>query len=242
VKIFVFCAALMVLLSGINFAVYADENAETEITEPDVIGADFVEEDNDKIFVTFSQGATVSWLTRIINQTERSNFVFRDFLPGLYFDTELRNIKYIVPMARLAAYYPITSTFNRMPQKPVTPLHYAADMVVGLRVEPINMKYLRINAGPALHMLFLNADRWNYFNLGAAAVAGIELPLVSHWTLLFDGYASIDNGNLGTNRQMEPFDIAWQYQVDIGFRYSKKKRNETTLVAWLKNEYEFLMR
>jgi len=195
-----------------------------------------------KIFFTFNQGATASWLTRIINQTERSNFVFRDFLPGLYFGAELRNIKYIAPMARIAAYYPLISTFNYMPQEPKTPVHFAADMLIGARFEPLNFKYVRINAGPALHMFFLNADRWNYFNMGAAAVAGVELPLVQHWTLLIDGYASIDNGNLGTNRQMEPFDIAWQYQVDLGFRYSKKKRNETSLFARQKSDNEYLLR
>jgi len=104
---------------------------------------------------------------------------------------------------------------------------------------------VRINAGPALHMFFLNADRWNYFNLGAAAVVGIEAPLASRWTLLVDGYASIDNGNLGTNRQMEPFDIVWQYQVDIGFRYSKKKRNDASLISLFtrqKSDNEYLMR
>jgi hypothetical protein len=129
-----------------------------------------------------------------------------------------------------------------MPQKPVTPLHFAVDMAIGARFEPFNMKYVRINAGPALHMFFLNADRWNYFNLGAAAVLGIELPLVSRWTLLIDGYASIDNGNLGTNRQMEPFDIVWQYQINLGFRYSKKKENDTWLFARAKELPGFIMR
>jgi len=236
VKTIAFCATLTVLTLGFP-ALYAEE-AETFEALP----SNGNNGKTDKIFFTFNQGATASWLTRVINQSERSNFVFRDFLPGLYFGAELRNIKYIVPMARLAAYYPLTSTFNYMPQKPVTPLHFAADMVIGARFEPFNMKYLRINAGPALHMFFLNADRWNYFNLGAAAVLGIEVPLVSRWTLLVDGYASIDNGNLGANRQMEPFDIVWQYQVDIGFRYSKKKENDTSLFARPKKLPGFIMR
>jgi hypothetical protein len=222
VKTIAFCAALTVLTLGLP-ALYADEPIPAA---PPPVQSDG---NNGRIFFTFNQGAAASWLTRIVNQSERSNFVFRDFLPGLYFGAELRSIRYIVPMARLAAYYPLTSTFNLMPQKPVTPLHFAADMTVGLRVEPFNMKYLRVNAGPALHMFFLNADRWNYFNLGAAAVAGIEVPLLSRWTLLVDGYASIDNGNLGANRRMEPFDIAYQYQINVGFRYSKKKENDTSL-------------
>jgi len=227
-----FYATLAVLMLGINFALYAEEE-ETEILAEAAppLPVDQPDAAISKIFFTFNEGATAAWLTRIINQTSRSNFVFRDFLPGLYFGAELRNIKYIVPMARLAAYYPLTSTFNMMPQKPVTPLHYAADMLIGARFEPFNTKYVRINAGPALHLFFLNADRWNYFNLGAAAVVGVEVPLLQHWTFLVDGCASIDNGNLGTNRQMEPFDIVWQYQVNVGVRYSKKLPNRTFLFA-----------
>jgi hypothetical protein len=234
VKAFAFCTALIVLFPGFISVMYAEEIEESALIEKiDKI---------DKIFFTFNQGATAAWLTRIITQTERSNFVFRDFLPGLYFGAELRTIKYVIPMARLAAYYPLISTFNLMPQKPKTPLHFAADMVLGARFEPFNMKYLRVNAGPALHMFFLNAERWNYFNLGAAAVAGIELPLASRWTLLVDGYASLDNGNLGTNRRMEPFDIVWQYQVDIGFRYSRKMENGTSLFGREKKLPAFIMR
>ena len=228
-KTIALCAALTVLTLGFP-ALYAEE------AEPSM------EPSMDKIFFTCNQGAAASWLTRVINQTGRSNFVFRDFLPGLYFGAELRNVPYIVPMARLAAYYPLTSTFNLMPQKPVTPLHAAVDMVMGVRFEPFNMKYVRINAGPALHMFFLNADRWNYFNMGAAAVLGVELPLLPRWTLLVDGYASIDNGNLGANRQMEPFDIVWQYQINLGFRYSKKKENDTSLFARQEELPGFMMR
>jgi len=235
VKTIAFCATLTVLTLGLP-ALYAEED-DTPPPSPPVQS-----DQTDALFFTFNQGASASWLTRVINQTERSNFVFRDFLPGLYFGAELRNMPYVIPMARLAAYYPLTSTFNLMPQKPVTPLHFAVDMAIGARFEPFNMKYVRINAGPALHMFFLNADRWNYFNLGAAAVLGIELPLVSRWTLLIDGYASIDNGNLGTNRQMEPFDIVWQYQINLGFRYSKKKENDTWLFARAKELPGFIMR
>ena len=178
---------------------------------------------------TFSYGATASWLTRIVKQTERSNFVFRDFLPGVYFSTEVQNIPVIVPVVRLAAYYPLVSTFNRVPQKPNTPLHIGADMIAGIKFEPFDFKYVRINAGPAVHLFYLSSDRWNYFNLGAAAIAGVELALSPGWTMLFDGYASLDSGNLGSNRLMEPFDITYQYQVGVGVRYSKMKRNDYVL-------------
>ena len=176
-----------------------------------------------KIFAVFDWGPTSSWLTRIVNQTNRSNFVFRDFLVGMYFDTELRNIKYIYPSIRVAAYYPMISSFNMMTQKPKNPLHGGIDLVAGLKFQLLDVQYARFFAGPGLHLFFLNSDRWNYLNLGGAASLSIELPLSLKWVMLFEGIASLDGGNLGSNRRMEPFDIVYQYQVDIGFRYSKKK-------------------
>jgi len=199
---------------------YAQEG---EITSPE-------QKDRVRPFVVFSEGATCSWLTRIIKQTGRSNFVFNDFLPGLYFRMDMENIKYVNPMIRLVALYPMTSTFNKFPQKPKTPLHIGADMVVGARFDILNLKYFRLNVGPGAHLFFLNSDRWNYFELGGAAFVGMELPLSKRWTLLFNGFASIDYGNLGANRLIEPFDICYQYQIDIGVRYSKKLENKTFLI------------
>jgi hypothetical protein len=183
----------------------------------------------DKPFFTFSYGAAASWLTRIVNQTDRSNFVFRDFMPGLYFGMELRKIRYVTPLIRLTAYYPVSSTFNMMPQKPNTPLHFGTDFYAGCSLGMSIKEIVRLYAGPALHMLFLNSDRWNYFNLGASAVAGVDIPLTPKWTLLVDGAASIDNGNLGANRTMEPFNTVFQYQIGLGCRYSKKMLNGRTL-------------
>jgi len=183
---------------------------------------------DDRLFPTFSYGAAAAWLTRIINQTERSNFVFRDFLPGLYFCAEMRNLPYIVPSLRLAAYYPLISTFNHVPQPSNTPLHYALDLFACARME-MEWKIITVSAGPGLHMFFLNSDRWNYLNLGLGAAAGIEIAINPKWSLLFDGFASLDNGNLGGNKQMEPFDITWQYQLGFGMRYSKVKNNDSAL-------------
>ena len=182
----------------------------------------------DKPYLTLNYGASASWLTRIIEQTGRSNFVLRDFLPGLYFTAELQNIKFVTPEVRLTAFYPLISTFNHVPQLSKTPLHFGTDLFTGARIET-GWNVFRVNAGLGLHMLFLSADRWNYFNMGAAAVAGIELAFSYGWSLLIDGFASIDNGNLGMNRQMEPFDITYQYQASVGVRYSAKKRNDTAL-------------
>jgi len=208
--------------------IYAQEG---EITSPE-------QKNSGRPFVVFSEGAAFSWLTRIIKQTGRSNFVFNDFLLGLYFRMDMENIKYVNPMLRLAVLYPLTSTFNKFPQKPKNPLHLGADMVAGARFDILNLKYLRLNIGPGVHMFFLNSDRWNYFELGGAAFVGMELPLTKRWTLLCNFFASIDYGNLGANRLIEPFDICYQYQVDIGVRYSKKLENKTSLFSQKSKETE----
>jgi len=188
-----------------------------------------VEDNESPFFLMFSEGAACSWLTRIIKQTGRSNFVFEDFLAGLYFRMDLHTPINITPMVRIAAYYPLAATFNDFPQKPKTPLHFGADMNLGANFNILDFKYFRLNAGPAMHLFFLNSDRWNYFEMGAAAFIGMELPITQAWTLIANGFASLDNGNLGANRRMEPFDIAYQYQLDLGVRYSKRMKNRASL-------------
>jgi len=209
-----------ILLSmTITAGVFAQENG----TAPEAVSTS--ETKGGRPYILFSEGAACSWLTRIIKQTGRSNFVFEDFLPGLYYRMDLHTNKNITPMLRITALYPLNSTFNQIPQKPKNPLHYSADMNLGVIINILDFKYYRLNAGPAVHLLFLNSDRWNYLNMGAAAFLGMELPVARRWTLIANGIASLDNGNLGGNRHMEPMDITYQYQVDFGVRYSKKMEN-----------------
>jgi len=180
--------------------------------------------DDSKLYINFNYGTTVSWLTRIINQNDRSNFVFRDFLPGMYLNMKLQNIPYVSPQLRFAFYYPLISTFNHVPQKANTPLHFALDFFTAACFEK-DFKNLSINAGPGLHILYLRSDRWNYLNLGIAATVGIEYVLNSNVILLVDLIASLDNGNLGGNRLMEPFNTVFQYQASVGIRYIRNKNN-----------------
>ncbi|HBD68976.1 MAG TPA: hypothetical protein DC014_06845, partial [Treponema sp.] len=69
------------------------------------------------------------------------------------------------------------------------------------------------------------SDNWHYMSLGAGVMLGTELPLSRRWTILINAFGSFDYANLGTNAQMFPFDLSWQYQVSLGVRYSKKKPN-----------------
>ena len=217
-------ALLMFVLT--SFCALTANYAHAEETEQAVNDAEDREASERNVFLSY--GGSAAWLTRIIKQDGRSNFVFRDFLPGLYLDAELRNIPFVTPVARLAVYYPLVSTFNYVPQKPNTPLHFAADFLAGVLLEK-DWKWIKVNGGPALHMLFMGSDRWNYCNIGFALGIGADIALGGEWSLLFDGFASIDNGNLGSNKQMEPYDITYQYQAGIGVRYIRTKKAVSAL-------------
>jgi hypothetical protein len=187
-------------------------------------------DDKDAVTFLFSEGVIISRLNRITKQTGRSNFVLEDLLAGIYIGAEMRSQKIAVPVVRVSLYYPLESTFNKMPQKPNTPLHYGADVFTGLSFGFDKFKYVTLHFGPGLHLFFLNSDRWNYLDAGVVAFAGIEAPLNRYWTLLINGSVSLDNGNLGANRNIEPFDIVYQYHLDLGIRYNKKLRNDTYLL------------
>jgi hypothetical protein len=175
--------------------------------------------------LVFTEGLTGSYLTRIIRQEKRSNFVFEDYLAGLFFNVKTRPLKPVNIMARLSAYYPLLFYFNDVLQPPASPIHYGADLFLGPVFEPHIKNLIRFNLSPGLHLFFENTERWNYLHLGAAALAGIELPVTRRWTLYLEGLASLDYGNLGNNRSMEPYDVVYQYQIGAGLRYSKRSPN-----------------
>lgn len=238
-KRFFLLAGYYLLYMSVTATVFSQEDENIAYpSEDDKAVYSATEDERRPLVFLLSEGATFSWLTRIIKQSERSNFVFKDSLPGMYFRADMLLTKFFTPMVRIAALYPLTSTFNQIPQEPITPLHYGADMNLGVNFNILEFKYFRLNAGPAVHLFFLNSERWNYLDLGAAAFVGTELPLTQNWTIVCNGYASLDNGNLGGNRVMEPFDIVYQYQVDIGARYSKKQINRTSLFPGKQSELE----
>lgn len=188
-------------------------------------------------FLLFDQGATAAWNTRIIKQTERSNFVFEDFLAGLYFTTRTKNFSSLLPiklpfelLGRVAAYYPLSHTFNKYPQPPINMLNFGVDVFLApvVQINFWDYAYLDIAAGP--HFLYQKSDRWHYVHLGIGGMLGVQMPLARRWTLLLNGMASLDNANLGSNKKMEVYDLAWQYQASFGFRYSKRAPNVKTYI------------
>jgi hypothetical protein len=189
----------------------------------------------EKPFIVFNEGASASWITRIIKKETRSNFVFQDFMFGAYMGFKTVNMQPINSLVRVSLFYPATFTFNKVPQIPKNIIRYALDVFAGFDFEANMWEFLRFNVTPGLHVFFQNSDRWNYLNVGGGLLAGVELPIAARWTMLANGMATLDYGNFGTNKDLEPYDIVYQYQVDVGVRYSKKNTNKFSYIGALFN-------
>ncbi len=182
----------------------------------------------EKPFVIFDYGFSASWVNRVIFQESygRSNFNFQDFLVGAYISMQTKHMQPLNSIIRITGYYPLSFTFNDVPQVSKAILRGSADLFAGILLELDMWNYIRINISPGVHVFYQYTDRFNYVHLGGAILANMELPIAKHWTIKFDGIASLDYANLGSNKNIENYDVCWQYQLDLGFRYSKKAKNK----------------
>ncbi|MDL2230063.1 hypothetical protein LJC14_07435, partial [Treponema sp. OttesenSCG-928-L16] len=106
-------AALLLLTLLITFSVAADPS-EISPSENDTVPE--IPLIREKPFIVFNEGAAATWVTRIIKQDGRSNFVFTDFMPGAYIGIKTMNMQPLNSTIRLAAYYPLLFKFNDVPQ------------------------------------------------------------------------------------------------------------------------------
>jgi|SRR5574344_1880798 hypothetical protein len=214
-------ALLMFLLSAT--ILFASDEKTTEALDPKT-GFPVI---TDKPFIMFNEGITSTQITRIVYQTDynRSNLVYQDYMVGVYCGFITKNMMPLNSTIRIAAYYPVYYTFNGMQQTAKQMFLYGIDLFAGPVFQSNMWQYVRINIAPGLHFLYEVTDNWAYINLGGGFLAGAELPLARHWTILVDGYFSLDYGNFGSNQKMMPCDIVWQYQLDVGFRFSIKGAN-----------------
>ncbi|MDE5898592.1 MAG: hypothetical protein K2H09_04940 [Treponemataceae bacterium] len=224
-------AAFLLLLSAL--AAQAQEPAEEGRTEAD-IGLNprtGFPEITAKPFLMFDEGFSFAQITRISKQEERSNFVWQDYLIGAHFDIMTENFKPVDLMLRVAAYYPFYHTFNGMRQYPKQVVLYAFDLFTGPVIQANMWNYVRLNLAAGLHYMYQLTDEYHLHYLGAGAVAGVELPIAWHWTILLDATAALDYPNFGTNRNIQPYNYAWQYQASLGVRYSKKGANMYSYIS-----------
>ena len=185
-------------------------------------------------FIMFNEGAAYTLITRLEKQDKRSNFVRQNHLAGLFFSLQTENMKPVNSMIRIAAYYPFFNTFNGMQQYPKQTILYAFDLLAAPMIQADMWKYVRLNFAGGLHYMYQLTDEYHMNYLGGGLLAGVELPLARRWTILTDGTATLDYPNLGTNRLVQPFDFAWQYNVSVGVRYSKKGENKYAYIHRIK--------
>lgn len=176
----------------------------------------------EKPFVMFNYGFADALITRLELQEERSNFVRQTSLLGAYVSMQTVNIKPINNYTRLAIYYPFYNTFNGMKQSSKQKILGAVDLFWGPMFEADMWKYILIKSAAGLHFMYQRTDEFDLLYLGLGLMAGFELPVAKNWTILANGSFSLDYPNLGSNSRIQPYDYAWTYQIDFGFRYSKK--------------------
>ncbi len=176
----------------------------------------------EKPFVMFNYGFTDALVTRLELQEKRSNFVRQTSLLGAYVSMQTVNIKPINNYTRLAIYYPYYNTFNGMKQSSKQKILGAVDLFWGPMLEADMWKYILIKSAVGLHFMYQRTDEFDLLYLGLGLMAGFELPVAKNWTILANGSFSLDYPNLGSNSIIQPYDYAWTYQIDFGFRYSKK--------------------
>lgn len=145
-------------------------------------------------------------------QNDRSNFVWQNYFVGACLTLQAENIKYINPMFRIAAYSPFYNTFNRMQQFPKQTVLYAFDVFTGPAFKT-NIKDIRFTLTPGIHYMYQLSDEYHLNYPGGGISEGIELPVARHWSILNNGTITLDYANSGTNKDIQNFDISYQYQA-----------------------------
>lgn len=179
----------------------------------------------DSPFIIFNEGVAWNSVTRIQKQQTRSNFEWTDRMVGAYFGIQTVNMQPTDSIVRIAAYYPYFSMFNGMRQFPKQTILYAFDLFAAPIFTSDMWKYVDLKFGAGLHYMYQLKDEWHMHYLGVGAYIGAEMPLSRRWTILVDGMFDWDYPNFGTNKHIQPFDYAWQYQLQLGVRYSVKAEN-----------------
>ena len=183
-----------------------------------------------KPFVMFNEGIAAAQVTRIQTVSGRSNFVWQNDMIGAFFQIQTRNMKPLNSVIRTSVFYPFYNKFNEVKQFPKQTILYAFDLFAGPILETDMWKYVRLKFGLGLHYMYQLSDEYHLNYLGGGALAGLELPIEPRWTILLDGTFSFDYPNFGTNRLVQPYDYSWQYQLNLGVRYSVKGKNRYSYI------------
>ncbi len=180
----------------------------------------------EKPFIMFNEGVCIAQVTRIQKESSRSNFVWKNDFIGGFFQIQTRNMKPVNSIVRTSVFYPFYNTFNDVRQYAKQTVLYAFDLFAAPIIETDMWKYVNLKFGAGLHYMYQLTDEYHMHYLGPGVLAGIELPLEPRWTILLDGTFSLDYPNFGTNAHVQPYDLSWQYQLNLGVRYSVKGKGK----------------
>jgi len=203
----IFCAFILIL-SVISFSFAQEENKSSK-----------------DLFFVFEEGAAFTTVTRIQKVSGRSNFVWKDAMIGGYSTIKTKNFPVHDVMFRFEAFYPFLHQFNGMEMFAKQTILYAFDGFTGPYFVWEYNKHVRLSLTPGLHYMYQLSDEYHLNYAGIGAIAGTEFPVTEKWTVLLDGTFTWDYANLGSNRNVQPFDYSWQWGATLGLRYSKKFPN-----------------
>lgn len=188
----------------------------------------------EKPYVIFDEGISFANVVRLEKQSGRSNFVWQDHMIGGYLALQTVNMKPCNSIIKVSAYYPFAHDFNDVEQIAKQVILYAFDLFAGPVFETDMWEYIRLKFGAGLHYMYQLSDEYHLHYLGLGLITSTELPVAHRWTIVLNAGLDLDYPNLGTNRDMQPFDLSWQYHVDAGIRYSRKKTNKYSYVRQIK--------
>lgn len=211
--------------TGTETVVFPETALETELNP--VTGFPQIKQ---KPYFIFNEGISYTFVTRIEKQDDRSNFVYEDHLIGAFFTLQTENMRPANSIITVKAFYPFSHGFNGVSQNAKQVILYAVDLFAGPMLQTDMWKYVRIHFAAGLHYMYQLSDAYHLHYLGAGVLAGAELPIARHWTIIANGTFTLDNPNFGTNKLVQPFTYSWQYHLDVGVRYSKKSSNQFSYI------------
>lgn len=176
--------------------------------------------------IIFDEGLSYSQVTRIEKMDNRSNFVRENMMIGAYFSAQTTGLPLVDFELDIGAYYPFYQAFNGMKQNPKNMLNYSLDGFFGVQKTFKQLKYIYINTAIGMHYMYQLTDEYHMHYLGIGAEVGCEWPITQNWTLINRNFVSFDNANLGSNKNIQPFDAAYHYSIDLGVRYTKRVQND----------------
>ncbi len=215
-----------------NDSVLSPEAKEVKKTEISKKSVDYSE----KFHFVFEEGAVFASVTRLQEESGRSNFVWNNRMIGMFFVTRLNNLFSFDIYARTEGLYPFLHTFNGMEVFAKQTILYAFDEFVGVPFRFNKFKYFTFELIPGGHLMYQLSDEYHLFYFGGGIVVGGEVPVANRWTVLFNGTFTCDYPNLGSNKLIQPFDLSWHWQTSFGIRYSKKMTNKYSILEFKKNK------